>query len=341
MNAQATRRGVPAAVLWGGVGAVAWAAITILTGGSSAHADEQSDAPLLDSVSSLVSQTVSTVGSTVTAVTQPVVTEVVAPVVTEVVAPVVTEVVAPVVEHVAAPVPQAAPAVVETVTETVAAVPVAGPATAPVVETIADTAQAAVAPVTDLLQQTPLSQIVRPVQDAVSALPIVGSLVDDLGVDTLITDVVGVVDETTAVVGGVVENTLPPVLVVLDPASGIAADRPDSAASSVSNSHARGTRAPASATAENSAIPAVEPVAVPAAPATGVPASDEEKAPSPSHGGSPAIPASAGSGGASGLSHARLSDVGPFALRAVERTPGAADDVLPTSLVADTDVSPD
>lgn len=333
MNAQATRRGVPAAVLWGGVGAVAWAAITILTGGSSAHADEQSDAPLLDSVSSLVSQTVSTVGSTVTAVTQPVVTEVVAPVV--------TEVVAPVVEHAAAPVQQAAPAVVETVTETVAAVPVAGPATAPVVETVADTAQAAVAPVTDLLQEAPVSQIVRPVQDAVSALPIVGSLVDDLGVDSLITDVVGVVDETTAVVGGVVDNTLPPVLVALDPASGVAADRPDSAASAVSSSHARGTRVPASATAENSAIPGVEPVAVPAAPATGVPASDEEKAPSPSHGGSPAIPASAGSGGASGLSHARLSDVGPFALRAVERTPGAPDDVLPTSLVADTDVSPD
>lgn len=333
MNAQATRRGVPAAVLWGGVGAVAWAAITILTGGSSAHADEQSDAPLLDSVSSLVSQTVSTVGNTVTAVTQPVVTQAVAPVVTEVVAPVVT--------HVAAPVQQVAPAVVETVTETVAAVPVVGPATAPVVETVTDTAQAAVAPVTDLLQDAPVSQIVRPVQDAVSALPIVGSLVDGLGVNTLLTDVVGVVDETTAVVGGVVENTLPPVLVALDPGSGIAADRPESAASAVSSSHARGTRAPAYATAGNPAIAAVEPVATPAAPATSAPASDEENAPSPSHGGSPAIPASAGSGGASGLSHARLSDVGYPALRAVERTPGAPDDVLPTSLVADTDVSPD
>ncbi|PCE16214.1 hypothetical protein AUC47_09735 [Microbacterium sp. SZ1] len=333
MNAQATRRGVPAAVLWGGVGAVAWAAITILTGGSSAHADEQSDAPLLDSVSSLVSQTVSTVGNTVTAVTQPVVTQVVAPVV--------TQVVAPAVEHVAAPVQQAAPAVVETVTETVAAVPVVGPATAPVVETVTDTAQAAVAPVTDLLQEAPVSQIVRPVQDAVSALPIVGKLVDGLGVNTLVDDVVGVVDETTAVVGGVVENTLPPVLVALDPTPGIAADRPDSAASAVSSSQARGTRAPASAVGEIAAVPALEPVAVPAAPATSVPATGEENAPSPSHGGSPAIPASAGSGGSSGLSHARLSDVGPFALRAVERTPGAPDDVLPTSLVADTDVSPD
>ncbi|MCM3778691.1 hypothetical protein [Microbacterium hydrocarbonoxydans] len=333
MNAQATRRGVPAAVLWGGVGAVAWAAITILTGGSSAHADEHSDAPLLDGVSSLVSQTVSTVGSTVTAVTQPVVTEVVAPVV--------TEVVAPVVEHVAAPVQQAAPAVVETVTETVAAVPVVGPATAPVVETVTDTAQAAVAPVTDLLQDAPVSQIVRPVQNAVSALPIVGRLVDGLGVNTLLTDVVGVVDETTAVVGGVVENTLPPVLVALDPTSGIAADRPVSPASAVSGSQTRGTRLPAAPAAANLAIAEAEPVTAPASPGTSVPSPDEEKAPSPSHGGSPAIPASAGSNGASGLSHARLSDVGPFALRAVERTPGAPDDVLPTSLVADTDVSPD
>ena len=93
MNAQATRRGLPAIALWGGVGALAWAAITVLTGGSAAHADEESDPSLLGGVTTLVSETVSSVGDTVTAVTKPVVTQVVKPVVTQVVAPVVTHVV--------------------------------------------------------------------------------------------------------------------------------------------------------------------------------------------------------------------------------------------------------
>ncbi|WP_144875404.1 hypothetical protein [Microbacterium sp. 1.5R] len=357
MNAQATRRGVPAAVLWGGLGALAWATITIITGGSSAHADEQGDAPLLEGVSSLVSQTVSTVAPAAAEVVAPVVTEVAAPVVTEVAAPVVTEVVAPVVTEVVAPVQQTVPVVIETVTETVAAVPVAGPATQHVVDTVTDTAEAVVAPVSDLLQNAPVSQIIRPVQDAVSTLPVVGSLIDDLGVDELVPEVVGVVDETTTIVGEVVENAVPPVIDTVAPRPGVATvvpdpagvdgvpDMTDAAASVPVGSLAQPGRTHASAAGGSRAIAAPEPdAALPPISTTRAPASEEEPIPAPSPVGTPAAPvapASAGSGGSLGLSHARLSDVGIPALLSVERTPGAPDDVLPTSLVADTDVSPD
>lgn len=341
MNAQATRRGLPAIALWGGVGALAWAAITVLTGGSAAHADENSDAPLLDGVTSLVSQTVSTVGDTVTAVTSPIVTQVVQPVVTEVVAPVVTQVVAPV--------QQAAPPVVEHVSETVTQVPVVGPAVAPVVEAVTDTAQAVVTPVTDLLTDAPASQIVTPVQDALAALPGVGHLIEELGVNTLLDDVVGVVDATTDVVGGVVENTVPPVLTALDPARAESGPLRPGADLLGFNTGAGGLVSPIPATpastraqtAGDSAASALQPVALPAAPATSAPESGDTAPITPPVGEPVAPSSSAGSGGGSTLSHARLSDVGVPAFRAVERTPGAPDDVLPTSLVADTDVSPD
>lgn len=330
MNAQATRRGGPAVALWGGLGALAWAAITVLTGGSSAHADDQSDPSLLDGVGSLVSQTVTAVGDTVTAVTQPVVTEIVAPVVTQVVAPVVTEVVAPVQE--------AVPPVVENVSDTVAAVPVVGPATAPVVEAVADTAHDVVAPVTDLLQDAPVSQIVAPVQAVLHGIPVVGALVDQLGVNTLLTGVVGVLDDTTALVGGVVENTVPPVLEALVPARPHAVD-----GQSIPPVVSSASATPLPAALQGTALPAhaQQPGAASVAPDTSAPDADGGPV-LPASGHSPAAPvSSAGSGGASALSHARTSDVGFSPLRAVERTSGASDDVLPTSLVADTDVSPD
>ncbi len=357
MNAQATRRGVPAVALWGGLGALAWAAITVLTGGSSAQADE-GDHSLLDGVGSLVSQTVSTVGDTVTAVTQPVVTEVVAPVVTEVVAPVVTEVVTPVVAHVTAPVQQAAP-VVETVTETVAQVPVVGqPAAAAVgtttetvVDTVADTVESVTTPVIAVLEDSPASHIVTPVTDAAASLPVLGALLGQLGVFTLVEDFVGVVDETTAIVGGVVDDvvdsTVPPLVDALEPLSPATPDDVVAEPSAVDAHQVRAllpaAPAPATATTRVSASPAaLEPVAATVDPAWTATASGRDGVPAPAPLGSPVAPSSStGSGGASAVSPARLGDAGTPAFSAGERTPGAPDDVLPTSLVADTDVSPD
>lgn len=366
MSAQATRRGVPAVALWGGLGALAWAAITVLTGGSSAHADE-GDPSLLGGAGSLVSQTVSTVSDTVTAVAKPIVTEVatpvvaevVKPVVTEVVAPVVTEVVAPVVAQASAPVQQAAP-VVETVSETVAQVPVAGQPAAPVVEavtetvvdTATDTVESVTTPVNSLLEDSPASQILRPVTDAAASLPVLGALLGQLGVFTLVEELASVVDETTGIVGGVVddvvESTVPPIVETLEPLGPPARGEAEATVSSASVPHQdTALLAPATAAATPTsrasvAAPALVPVDISAAPVWSAPAAGQDGAPVPAPLGSPVAPSSStGSGGASALSHARLGDVVSPVLSAVERTPGAPDDVLPTSLVADTDVSPD
>ncbi|MFK3834813.1 hypothetical protein [Microbacterium sp. NPDC087868] len=346
MNARATRRGVPAIALWGGLGALAWATITVLTGGGSAQADEQKDPSLLGEVSSLVTGTVSTVGDTVTAVTEPIVTQVVAPVVNQVVAPVVHDVVVPV--------PETVPAVVEDVTDTVAEVPVVGDVATPVVETVTDTAQAVVTPVADLLQDAPVSQIVDPVQDAVAALPVVGGLLRDLGVTKLLDDVTGVVDDTTGIVGEVVESTVPPVLVGLDPTESlppvvlppvVVPDPGFAAVPTVVPVEAAGATAVSTLTPaprhplDESALSA--PVDA-LAPATTASASGHASGPATAPLGGPLAPSSsATSGGASAVSPAGLTDAGVPALRAEERTSGASDDVLPTSLVADTDVSPD
>lgn len=361
MNAQATRRGLPAVALWGGVGAIAWATITILTGGSSASADDGSNDSLLDGVSSIVSETVSSVEDTVTSVTspivapvEPVVTEVVQPVVTQVVQPVVTEVVEPVVTHVVEPVQQVAPPVVEHVAETIAQVPVVGPAASPIVDAATDTAGAVITPVTDLLDGSPVAEIVAPVQDLIAELPIVGELVDDLGVPPVIDDVVGVIDATTPSVGTVVENTLPPVLEAITPARpGSSGSDPDpgpigtAPLGTVSPLADEPTRGHFSTSASHqpvilSAGSDLPPTVSVAASEVNEPAADLEESPSAPPAGAPSAPtSSAGSSGASSFAPARLSDAGVSAFRTVERTCGASDDVLPTSLVADTDVSPD
>jgi hypothetical protein len=333
VDARATRRGVPAVVIWGALGVLAWATFTMLLGGGSAHADEEDDGPL-DGLTSLVSDTV----SAVTAPVKPVVTKVVAPVVTQVVAPV----------------QKAAPAVVETVTKTVSKTPVVGPVTAPVVHAVTETAASVVTPVTEVLTDAPVSQITDPILDTVAGIPVVGGLVKDLGVISAVDDVVGVVDDTTALLGGVTNQTVPPVLEALDPttpvpgpgAGGII-DAPSapspadlttaspstsaSVPSSVSwSSGFEGALPSASAPTDE----AVEAGDSPALAPTGTPSGSPPGAPVPAS-------SSAGPGGGSGAAHARLSDVNPAPLRAGERTSGATDDVLPASPVADTDVSPD
>ncbi|MGW9157572.1 MULTISPECIES: hypothetical protein [unclassified Microbacterium] len=340
MDVSATRRGVPAVALWGAVGALAWATLTVLLGGGSAHADEQQDGPL-DGLTSLVNETVSTV--------------------TAPVAPVVSKVVAPVVTKVVAPVQKAVPAVVETVTQAVAETPVVGPATAPVVHAVTETAEAVIAPVTEVLTDSPVSQITDPILDTVAGVPVVGDLVTDLGVISAVDDVVGVVDDTTALLGEVTNGTVPPVLEALDPTTpdpttpvptpgtgvidhsddvvpGIAvtataaAPAPILGASGVASAHATAlSSSPGVSLAGSQSAPAAQDTAT--AP-TGSSSGNPPGAPAPAS-------SSAGPGGGSSPAHARLSDVAPAPLRAGERTSGASDDVLPSSPVADTDVSPD
>ncbi|MFK3677418.1 hypothetical protein ACI2IP_06785 [Microbacterium sp. NPDC090218] len=331
MDVRATRRGIPAAVLWGAVGVLAWATLTVLLGGGSAHADDQDEGPL-DGLTSLV-------GDTVSAVTAPV-------------TPVVTNVVAPVVTKVVAPVQQSVPAVVETVTQTVAATPVVGPATAPVVHAVTETAQEVVAPVTAALANSPVSQLTDPVLDAVAGIPVVGGLVTDLGVITAVDDVVGVVDDTTALLGDVANATVPPVLEALDPTT----PDPEPGSGAVSEPAVPAPGALTVAVTDGTAVsPAFSTFSTSASELSGALSASDDSAPTgddttPAPAGTPPgsppgapVPASssAGSGGGAGAAHARLSDANSSPLRAGERTPGASDDVLPSSPVADTDVSPD
>lgn len=338
MDVRATRRGVPAAVLWGGIGVLAWATLTVLLGGGSAHADDQDDGPL-DGLTSLVSETVS-------AVTAPV-----APVVTEVVAPVVTQVVAPVQDTV--------PPVVAAVTQPVVAAPVVGPAVAPVAQTVSEATAAVVAPVAEAITNAPVAQITDPILDTVSGLPVVGDLVSDLGITSAVGDLVGVIDDTTALLGDVTTETVPPVLEALVPTTpgdgdpgGVtepAEPLPDTVvAASVTTTSARATGA---AETSPGILDRREVGTPPAAVTLGVDGTthavdDTTPVPSgPPSGNPPGAPSpassSAGSGGGAGAAHARPSDVDASPLRAGERTTGAPDDVLPSSPVADTDVSPD
>ncbi|MBP3976821.1 hypothetical protein [Microbacterium sp. BLY] len=353
MDARTTRRGVPTAVLWGGLGALAWAALTVLTGGGSAQADEQPKGPL-DSLTSVVSETVTAVTKPVVSdVVAPVVNQVATPVVQEVVAPVVQQVVAPVVRETAAPVQQAAPEVVQTVTETVAQVPVVGDTTAPVLDAVADTAEAVVEPVTDLLGSAPVSQITDPVLDLVGGLPIVGGIVVDSGAIDLVGDVVGVLDGTTGLIGGIAEETVPPVLEALTPQDPASPPAAPGGGVPVAAPLIRGAVTPAPSTpvtastaraGQDSALLAASAAAVASAPgeadaAPGDPSPEPFGAPP----GAPSIPASSSATSAGGLSaaHARLGDTGVTPLRAWERVSGAVDDALPGAPVADTDVSPD
>jgi len=236
---------------------------------------------------------------------------------------------------------------VSTVTQTVASVPVVGPATAPVVQAVSHTAQGVVAPVTDLLTDAPVTQITDPILDAVTGLPIVGGLVDDLGVRGLVDDVVGVVDDTAGVIGGVTEETVPPILEALDPAlpgtgSPFEPGTPDGvlAAHYLVTTGASG--APGASDSGSSPALSAQPVAPAEASAVVV---GERGAPESGPGAPPGGPvaptSSAGSGGVSSSAHARLSDTVAPPLHAWERAGGASDDALPSSPVADTDVSPD
>lgn len=354
MDARTTRRGVPHAVLWGGIGALAWAALTVLTGGGSAHADEQPKGPL-DGLTSVVSETVTAVTKpVVNNVVAPVVNQVATPVVQEVVAPVVHEVVAPVVTHTVAPVQEAAPAVVETVTETVTQVPVVGDTAAPVLEAVAETTETIVEPVTDVLGSAPVSQVTAPVLDLVGGLPLVGGIVVESGAIDLVENVVDVVDGTAGLIGGVVDETVPPVVEVLTPRDPASPQTPEGSVPAGvppvrDDIPALPEAAPAPSASPGTSQDSVLSTLAPVAAALSAPDSSDtgagDTAPVP-FGAPPVAPAtpassSATSAGGSTSTPARLSEIGATPLRACERAAGARDDALPGAPVADTDVSPD
>lgn len=339
--ATAESRRIPHGVVWGAFGVLAWAAFSILTGGGSAHADDESVSPLGE-LAGVVS---STLDDTVAPVVEPVVVEVVTPVVQKVAAPVVKpvvqKVVTPVVEKVVTPVAQTVPVV---------------DAIAPAVS---DTADAVVDPVTDVLQESPLSQTTAPVLSAVADVPVVGKVLDDLGVTTGVTAIVDAVDATTGLLGDAVDNTVAPIVDDLDltsptPIGTLAPIAPvDSAPGNVpvgldllvavvadegvvpsraSSAFATdGLAFAAFYAATASADPGVDDTSVPTTPAKAAHAPPASTAPT----------SSAGNGGGHMGDGAQFRANRLEPLRAWTRMHEAPDDELPSSPVADTDVSPD
>lgn len=330
MVTRVTRRGVPAAAAWGGVGVLAWAALSVLFGGGSAQASEKDDAPL-GGLTSLVSETVSSVTAPVT--------------------PVVEKVVAPVVAEVVAPVQRAVPATVSAVTQPVEHAPVV----APVVKTVTETAPRVVAPVTQIVTSSPASKVTAPVLDTVAELPVAGELLTDLGVIATVDTVVDTVDGTAGLIGGLVHDVVPPTIGALTPTNptlpsdeipgGEEGQEVVTAIAAVQHPSARSeaTRTP------DLALHSVDrSFSAAAAPPVTSAASSENRRHTGASGHLPGFPEApapassvAGSGGSSCSPPARVHDAhGSRSLEGSTASPHSDED-LPPYPVADTDVSPD
>lgn len=290
-------------------------------------------------------------------VVKPVVTQVVAPVVTDVVQPVVTDVVQPVVPAATAPVTAAVPPALDSATDTVTDAPVVGDVAAPVLETASDAVAGISGPVIGLFDDEPVSHIVDPLVDTMTGLPIVGDIIIDSGVGSVVDDTTAIVDETTATIGNALDGSAQGVVDGLDPATpagpGIrpglpAVAGPDSALSPFApvaraapptptdfapsddarSSASQHLRALTTATARAHAVASGG--------SDGIPASDPPAFP---QGSSPT--SSAGHSGGSHTDGARISDASDGPHRAWMLTTADPDDDVPSSPVADTDVSPD
>lgn len=332
-------------IAWGAFGVLALATLTVLMGGSAAHADEEPETPL-GTLTSLVGATVEETASLAT--------------------PLATDVLDP---------------AVQTVVETVQSAPIIGDAAQPVLDSltpvVTETVAAVSSPVTDVLQSDPVSAITEPVLQTVSAVADgeVGELLTDLGVTATVRDVAGAVDATAGVIGGTVEATVPPVLGSLNPPAASetpdapstpdASEGPDAPdAAHVPGVHASADGADVPADAANTSSTPVEasvsfgsPISsrlfeqrgtaasdpgFTQQPAGATPQPNDGPQPPPASMPSPASPTStAGSGSGFHSDGARLDDSAPGPLRGWTHTNGAHDDALPSSPVADADVSPD
>ncbi|SDG51636.1 hypothetical protein [Microbacterium pygmaeum] len=96
--------------------------------------------------------------------------------------------------------------VVETVTTVV-------PPAAPVLEAVADTTAAVIEPVQEVASSGVVTEVVTPVVDLVSSVPVVGGVVTALGVDDAATSVAGTVDDAASGLTGTVGSTVPAVIV--------------------------------------------------------------------------------------------------------------------------------
>ncbi|MBN7794061.1 hypothetical protein [Microbacterium esteraromaticum] len=332
MSVEASRRRVPAVILWGGLVVLAWAALTVLVGSGDAHADDDDSTPL-SGLSSLVTGAV-----------------------TEVVDPVV-EKAAEAVVAVTDPVVESAQQVVTKTAKTVASVPVVGSTASDALGTVSQTVSSTTDAVTDVVSDAPVSSVLRPITDTVREVPVVGEVLDDLGATDLLDDSAGAVDGVVDKLAPVVNGTVPPVVDALDPQhpTGPTPDvgepalptGPDAVLPDDTAADATADATPAIALPTNDAHrtpwsggpnPRASSGDATTTTAAGIEHPKQSSAPPPG-----LVPASsaAGTGGSAGggpaavhLSASHLHDSG------VSAGP-PADSALPPSPVGDTDVSPD
>lgn len=215
------------ALLAGASLALGWAALSVLFGTSTAQASET--APPQDPAhgSSLLSTVTGTVADVVAPV-ENVVTQTVGTV-TDLVAPSPADTAAPnpvPEESAPSPVPDTAVSDAGAVAaDAGAAVSSTAPAAAPVVASVADAASAVttqvvhtvVDPVIDGLQAHPVTAVTAPVIDTTRGLPVVGGVLDGLGILPLLSTTTGGVDEIVGTVGGTVGAVIGGTTSVLSP----------------------------------------------------------------------------------------------------------------------------
>lgn len=346
---------------WGAFAVLGWAAFTLLSSTGTAHAEENPDGPL-DGITSVV-------GSTVGAGA-------------EIAGAVVDDVVLPAVDHVAPVVtetlPAAAAPVADTVSTTVQAVPVVRDvvptAVAPVSDAVVEAAPTVTAPVTDLLQDSPISRLTDPVVETARSVPVVGDLLDELSVPDAVAEATAALDATTASLGRTAQAVVPAAVGVVDRAVPSAPADPDPVAPAppVHDPTVQDPTGPAVTDQE----PAAQPDAAPAARASVLSASagspslsasitaqlfldaqrveasvdalvsnttDVPGAPVPAAHAPPAAPASAAPVGGSGgvVTDAADTFAASSTTRALPGGRGPTDDDLPSAPVFETDASPD
>lgn len=332
MDVSASRRRIPAVFVWGALAVLAWAAFTALVGGGDARADDDTDKPL-SGVSSLLTGVVS---------------EVADPLV-EGVVEVVTETTAPVVN--------ATEKVVEKTVEVVAKVPVVGKPASDALGTTGQAVSTVVETVGDVAADSPVSSVVKPVTDIVREVPVVGTVLDDLGATDLLDDSAGAVDGVVDSLTPVVDRTVPPVIEALDPQhpNDDATTAPDGATPTPAAPGPDASATDPQAMVRAAADPAPVAVAFAMKPtfvaSVGVVASsatqtrsDADEPTSPATGPPLAMaPASssAGPGGSAGGMNAALHHLHVHADGAWAAAGHPADSALPPSPVGSTDVSPD
>ncbi|MEW1962751.1 hypothetical protein AB0269_09850 [Microbacterium sp. NPDC077644] len=345
---------------WGAFAVLGWAAFTLLSSTGTAHAEENPDGPL-DGITSVV-------GSTVGAGA-------------EIVGAVVDDVVLPAVDHVAPVVtetlPAAAAPVADAVSTTVQAVPVVrdvvSTAVAPVSDAVVEAAPTVTAPVTDLLQDSPVSRLTDPVVETARSVPVVGDLLDELSVPDAVAETSAALDATTASLGRTAQAVVPAAVGIVDRAVPSAPADPDPVAPPpVAPAPSVDPTGPAVTNPETAALPDAAPAARSSvlsasvgspslsasitaqlfldaqrveasvdalvANATGVPS-----APLPAAHAPPAAPASAApvGGGGGVVTDAADTFAASSTTRALPGGRGPTDDDLPSAPVFETDASPD